>query len=343
MSLHRAAICLGFWVFLGAGCDLSAPGEGAAAVRGELALAEYPGLRAPVIVAHGADGSYVSATVAADGSFRIAIPADAPYRVSIAQLSAQGTLVIVAHIQLSNDAYWGRFEHNAEVDLGAIRPRAGQPRPYDDAYDSYAYDADDRDACVPTAGDAELPYDVKLEVGDSFRLSDAFAEKGPLPAAIVSVTLEGGTWRLSELRADSTFVVTEADCEHEGNRDVGRDRIYVTWQNADGSRETDHLDLRYCESSSGSSGSGSSGSGSSGSGSGGKDSDYAQDDAGCRPPPGETPPVCVPPAPPVSTCDEADLRHVTPLPKAPPHAESSCITVDDPPPGQGTASGLDPL
>ena len=56
----------------------------------------------------------------------------------------------------------------------------------------------------------------------------------------------GGTWRLTELQAGSSFVVTQADCAHEGNRDIGRDRVVVTWMNLDGSTESDHLDLRYC-------------------------------------------------------------------------------------------------
>lgn len=96
-------------------------------------------------------------------------------------------------------------------------------------------------------GEADLPYDVKLALGDSFALGDAFLEKGPAPMAIVSVEMEGGDWRLAELQAGTSFVVDQGDCDHVGNRDVGRDRVFVTWQNADGSQETDHLDLRYCE------------------------------------------------------------------------------------------------
>lgn len=58
--------------------------------------------------------------------------------------------------------------------------------------------------------------------------------------------MEGGSWRLAELQAGTRFTVTEADCTHEGNRDVGRDRIFVAWVNADGSTDLDHVDLRYC-------------------------------------------------------------------------------------------------
>ena len=103
-------------------------------------------------------------------------------------------------------------------------------------------DDDDQD------GDADLPYDVAPQLGEAATpILDAFGEKGPLPAEILSVTLDGGTWRLGELQAGLPFIVTAEDCEHEGNRDVGRDRVVVTWRNASGSTESDHLDIRYCE------------------------------------------------------------------------------------------------
>lgn len=337
MSLNRAAAALALVAIFALACGDSAAPDGASAhVTGSFALAEYPGLSAARIVAQNADGSYVSSAIAADGSFQVSIPTGGAYRLSIAHMSASGSLVLIAHVRLSQSAFWARYEAGGKVDLGEVRPSPGPA--YDAAYDDYGFDdRAERDGGERACGRAELPYDVKLELGDSFRLGDAFAQKGPPPAGIVSVTMEGGSWRLSELRADREFVVSEADCAHDGNRDVGRDRIYVTWQNADGSRETDHLDLRYCESSSGG-GSGSSGSGNSGSGGGDKDSAYGEDDAGCTPPPGETPPVCVPPTPPVSTCDGADLTHVTPLPEPPPHFESSCITRIDPPPVEVTGA-----
>lgn len=95
---------------------------------------------------------------------------------------------------------------------------------------------------------ADLPYDAKLPAGWTYRLSDSFLEKGAYPAAILDVQMEkGGTWRLAELKADTAFVVTQADCSHAGTRDVGRDRALVTWRNADGSTQTDHIDMRYCQ------------------------------------------------------------------------------------------------
>ena len=59
--------------------------------------------------------------------------------------------------------------------------------------------------------------------------------------------MEGTAWRLTELQNGTVFTVTQADCDHAGNRSTGRDRVFVTWQNADGSEQTDHLDMRYCE------------------------------------------------------------------------------------------------
>lgn len=92
-----------------------------------------------------------------------------------------------------------------------------------------------------------LPYDVRPALGATARpVIDAFAARGTQPAAIVSVTMDGGTWRLTELQAGTAFVVTRADCDHAGNRATGRDRVVVTWKNADQSQSSDHLDVRYC-------------------------------------------------------------------------------------------------
>lgn len=121
----------------------------------------------------------------------------------------------------------------------------------DDDGDSDSDDGDS-DGGVPDAGEeddegeADLPYAVKLEIGDTFTLTDAFAEKGVQPAEILSVEMEDGSWRLTELRSLQAFTVDQSDCDHEGNRSRGRDRIFVSWRNTDGSLDVDHLDLRYC-------------------------------------------------------------------------------------------------
>jgi len=131
--------------------------------------------------------------------------------------------------------------------------------------DSGANDDDDDDDGIPDDEDcdhhpgedhcdgddgseAKLPYDVQLELGATVRpIIDAFAAEGAQPASIDAVTLDGGAWRLAELVAGTPFVVTADDCAHQGNRDVGRDRVVVSWTNADGTTHADHLDLRYCK------------------------------------------------------------------------------------------------
>ena len=119
----------------------------------------------------------------------------------------------------------------------------------DDAPDGGTDDDDD----APDGGTdddddtrADLPYHVDPALGSSFALGDAFLEKGAAPARILSVQVEGG-WRAAELAAGERFTITEADCSHTGNKGVGRDRIFVAWENADGSRELDHFELRYCD------------------------------------------------------------------------------------------------
>lgn len=126
----------------------------------------------------------------------------------------------------------------------------------DDSDDSNDSDGDgipDADDCDEHNGEdddsSDLPYDIRPQLGATTApIADAFASKGAAPAAIVSVTMEGGSWRLAELQAGTPFIVTQDDCDHPGNRDIGRDRVFVTWRNAvGGATETDHLDIRYCK------------------------------------------------------------------------------------------------
>jgi hypothetical protein len=94
---------------------------------------------------------------------------------------------------------------------------------------------------------ADLPYDVRPQLGSTTRpIIDAFAERGGQLPEIVKITMTGSSWRLTELQAGTEFVVTKADCDHPGNRDTGRDRVFITWKNANGPNSTDHLDIRYC-------------------------------------------------------------------------------------------------
>jgi len=95
----------------------------------------------------------------------------------------------------------------------------------------------------------DLPYDVQPALGSTARpIQDAFAENGVQPDSIEAVAMDGSTWRLAELQAGTPFLVTEDDCTHAGNRDVGRDRVIVTWRDtAAAATQSDHLDIRYCK------------------------------------------------------------------------------------------------
>lgn len=113
---------------------------------------------------------------------------------------------------------------------------------------------DDDDDCDEQEGqdgdEADLPYNFDMQLGDTVTpIVDAFAEKGGQPEAILSVEMEdgGAGWRLAELQTGATFTVSDADCTHTGNRDVGRDRVIVTWRSVGGGVESDHMTLRYCE------------------------------------------------------------------------------------------------
>lgn len=112
--------------------------------------------------------------------------------------------------------------------------------------DDHGEDGDDDDD--DDDNESDLPYNWELELGDTVLLEDAFLLEGPAPAEIVDVNMDewGGDWRLDELASGTPFEVTEEDCEHEGNKDVGKDRIEITWVHPDGTEETDHMTLRYC-------------------------------------------------------------------------------------------------
>lgn len=183
---------------------------------------------------------------ARSGAFVVEVPVDTPTRLVIARSTGPGSALAERHIGPA----WFTLPAGGRVDLGVVRP-AGTERPLVEPVGAVAPSCPSgTTTTVNTPGSAELPYDVKLAVGDTFKLTDAFLEKGPLPKQVIEVKMDGSSWRLAELRANTAFTVTAADCAHQGNRDVGRDRAFITWENADGSRETDHLDLRYCESGS---------------------------------------------------------------------------------------------
>lgn len=133
---------------------------------------------------------------------------------------------------------------------GVSVPHDGDSDDDADSDDDGVPDSEDCDEHPGEDGDddggVDLPYDIKMSLGATYSpIADAFAEKGAQPAAIISVT--GASWRITELQAGTPFQIGPDDCNHAGNRDVGRDRVVVTWENADGSRDSDHLDLRYCD------------------------------------------------------------------------------------------------
>ena len=127
------------------------------------------------------------------------------------------------------------------------------------------------------ASEPDLPYDVKIQCGDSvIPVVAAFREKNgpdvqfaPAPGASPECPflIEGGVIRAGEIASCAPFVATAEDAATPGNRDAGRDRVEVTWcwyqtltSDHDGTCcvppaaeeliqcETDHLDIRfYCD------------------------------------------------------------------------------------------------
>lgn len=197
-----------------------------------------------VVFSETTSGEQTATQAGPDGTFTLQVPTDQPVTLLVA-VGPTAKLSVVRHIGPA----WFTVRPGPAILLGQVRPvgtpteqlgPVQQPTPQQ---------------CPSTPGEADLPYDAKLGLGQTWRLAEAFAEKGPQPARVVDVTMEGSTWRLAELKSGAAFTVTQADCDHAGNRDTGRDRAFITWENADGSRETDHLDLRYCEGGSSSSGS----------------------------------------------------------------------------------------
>ncbi|HEY2516680.1 MAG TPA: hypothetical protein VGI39_37680 [Polyangiaceae bacterium] len=258
----------------GAPSSVPSPSARAQTVRGTVALGAYA-IDNPVIVGRTNDAHTFFAPVQADGSFALTFPAGASASLALANTTRAGGYVLISRILWPGvKTAWARLDGaTAAIALGRITPVASGITAQDHGGsegssggggdDSSSSSGDGSDAgsgeihtCGTAApGRSELPYDVRPALGSTFRLDQAFLAKGPAPAAITSVTMQGGSWRLSELQSDTAFVVTQADCDHQGNRDVGRDRVVIGWTNADGSTGSDHLDLRYCDGSGSSSGS----------------------------------------------------------------------------------------
>ncbi|MBX7113785.1 MAG: hypothetical protein K1X64_05565 [Myxococcaceae bacterium] len=224
------------------GCGVSS--ESSRAVQGRLASANTQA----IVASTTRTGRQSVTDVSRDGLFRLQVPTDEPVQLVVAERSATGTFEIRRLI----GPRWFTLRRGATLDLGVVRAlneTVSQSTAAGTAVHSCPSDSAHQ-------GRADLPYDAKLSVGQTWKLGDAFAEKGSQPAAIVNVTMEGTPWHLEALKTNTVFTVTQADCSHQGNRDQGRDRVFVTWKNTDGSTETDHLDLRYCDGGRSSGGSG---------------------------------------------------------------------------------------
>ncbi|HMG52802.1 MAG TPA: hypothetical protein VK601_04965 [Kofleriaceae bacterium] len=145
---------------------------------------------------------------------------------------------------------------------GDPHDEAGDDNPHGSSVDGGGHDGESEDHdgdgveddhdCDEHAGEDGmrdgLPYDVRPALGAMTRpIVDAFTARGTQPAEIVSIAMTGGSWRLTELQSGAAFAVSQEDCNHAGNRDTGRDRVVVTWKNADQSTTSDHLDIRYCK------------------------------------------------------------------------------------------------
>jgi hypothetical protein len=199
--------------------------------------------------------------VSRTGAFTISVPVGQSAHLAVGRTTAGGAILEDSTIKWPSA--WTLVQAGAPVNLGVVRALNGSTstapatqrsgghhddRDDDDGENEGGGDDESCRTSAPRQAKSDLPCDAKIPLGASYKLSDSFLEKGPVPSAILSVTMEGGgTWHLAELQADTSFVVTQADCSHVGNRDAGRDRIVVTWRNADGSTDSDHLDLRSCD------------------------------------------------------------------------------------------------
>jgi len=240
-------------------------------ITGKLAIAAYDGvLDNPVVYAMSAEDerAYV-ANVEPSGKFSLTVAADHTYQLTVANRGAGGRLRIVSQVSWRSGAKirWAKVTGGSSISIGNVRPvgtAAVAAASYgSDGNGSGSESENESSAGTPsglitscggassTSGSStdgcysDLPYDAKLPLGATYFVEQSFWEKGPSPKKIVKVEVEGG-WRAAELQSNTPFVVTQADCDHQGNKDKGRDRIFVTWENFDGSTETDHLDMRYC-------------------------------------------------------------------------------------------------
>lgn len=237
------------WVAGLVACGVPAAGGAGRTVTGQLSAASLSRVDNPAIVVRTAEGQPRVVRVARTGDFKLALEPGVSTRLSVATTQPDGTLREDSTIVWPNR--WTVVAAGEPIDVGVVRPRGATAKAcHRDPGEMEDDDDGDDHACAQAGRRSDLPYDAKIPLGAAFKLTDAFLEKGPVPAKVLSVTMDGGGstgWRLAELQANTQFTVTQADCAHAGNRSEGRDRVIVRWQNADGSTDSDHLDLRYCD------------------------------------------------------------------------------------------------
>jgi hypothetical protein len=256
-------------------CNAPADPNATSTVTGTIALSAYRGVDNPVVISRSPSGRMFVAPVQVSGAFPLDLPSNESYRFVLASTRADRSYVGLSEIHWAGGSIWGKFpKAGSTLDFGVVRPigsSASAPATAGltmqdhgggsyygggsgdassgsgSSTDTSGSDSSSSAGSCAMPGEAKLPYDVKPQLGQTFRLTDAFLLEGPLPASVVNVTMDGGNWRLAELQANTPFTITQDDCSHQGNRDVGRDRVFITWTNAGGGQQTDHLDLRYCE------------------------------------------------------------------------------------------------
>lgn len=258
-----------FAVACGAADSVEITGEGPSTLTGKVALTSYV-LDNPVVIARTTRGTSFVAPVQRDGSFKLVLPTTEHYRVLLASTLRNGSFRAVSEIRWGAEkAAWGSFtKAGSTLDVGLVHPLGtrgvavkssgsgsdgsrsgggGDDKSSSSSSSETETETESETTDCYKAGRADLPYNWNLSVGRTVKLVDAFLEKGAPPKAIVSVTMEGTPWHLTELQTGAPITVTQADCDHEGNHGTGRDRIVLTWENADGSKETDHMTIRWCK------------------------------------------------------------------------------------------------
>jgi hypothetical protein len=264
-----------------AACASQEDASGPATVEGTVDFRAYTGLDNPAVIAETRSGKTYIGQIQTTGAFRVAVPGGEPYHLFIANAVRTGGYRGVSDIVWgAKDSRWASLPKGMSVvNLGTIAPASGSTvaikkdgvsgggggsggggsgggsssgsssssSPSDSADQAENESASEQ---CDAPGRADLPYNVRPQLGQTWKLGDAFLEKGPLPKAVLSVSMAAPAYRLAELQSGAAFTVTQADCDSAGNH--GND---ITWQNFDGTTESDHMTIRFCDGGGGGGGS----------------------------------------------------------------------------------------